>query len=255
MSAPPRQSSRNSIQVFLNPDQDTIENLNFGLSQLRGANNKLEQQQQVPDHAFQVATLLLSHARPDYIREGVQIMEGLTFRAFEEYRHLLMMTNNVNTTTTTTAAVSTGTAVSTSAAIVGTVVQSNNNNNSVVDNKQLEEQYQREKLLSSNNNKNSNNDNKNNKNSSSIERDRQRAKEMLVSGYFLLAVGQYKLGSPTSARNCAERVLELQPHHPQASALRDLIDEELMRNAAIGVGVLAVGVMGAAALLKGLFGK
>ena len=246
---PPRNSSRNSIQVFLKPDYDTVANLDFGLSQLRGSGTTKEQQQ-VPDHAFQVATLLLSHSRLDYVREGIEIMERLTFRAFEEYRHLTLISSssvannssgtiNRNSSTTTT-----GVAVQTNTVITGTVVAG--------DNRLTEEAEQRQKLSSSSS---STQNNSNNNNSSSIEKEKQHARDMLVSGYFLLGVGQFKLNEMTNARNCVERVLELEPHHPQAMALRDHIDELLMRNAAIGAGVLAAGMIGIAALAKGIFGK
>ena len=187
-----------NIDIFLAPDRDTIAQLDTALVTLRGAGGAA-----AADHAFQVATILLSHSRADYVAEGVALMERLAFAAWRD----LQSSNGAADNKLREAAPAGG---------EGDALRSN-------------------RALTQ------------------LDKERARNRETLVFGYFLLGVGQYKLGDEVAARNSVERMLELEPHHPQGVALRNRIDEVTLRNAAYGAAAVAVGVVGVAALLRRLF--
>lgn len=76
--------SAGRIDELLNPSPETMVTLDAALTALRN----VPPNQVVPDHAFQTATVLLSHSptHKHYIREGIAIMERVACAAHEELR-------------------------------------------------------------------------------------------------------------------------------------------------------------------------
>jgi hypothetical protein len=72
----------------------------------------------------------------------------------------------------------------------------------------------------------------------------------LSAAHFFIAVGYYKLDEMALSRASTERMLEVDPRNPQGAALRDRIDETLLRRAAMGTAVAAVGALGVAGVVK-----
>jgi hypothetical protein len=186
--------SQQSLDVFLAPDYEALQNLDASLAALRN----IPPNAQTTDHAFQVATILLSHARRDQIIEGLDIMERLASRCLDELRFLPMVDNRRR-------------------------AEELNQN---------QQQQQEPDSLTA------------------IEAERAKARETLLFAFFLLGVGQYKLGEYAAARSSVERMLELHPHHPQGVALRDRIDEDVLKKAAWGVAAAAAAALGVAALFR-----
>jgi hypothetical protein len=161
-----------SLDVFLTPNADVVAALDVALHDLRKAPAAAHSS----NHALQVATCLLSHARRDFVAQGVDMMEGVASRAFEQLRR---------------------------PEPAGTATDE--------------------------------------------------ATQTLTVAFFLLSVGQYKLGDLSAARCAVERMLELAPHHGQGVALRDRIDETVLQRALWGAAAVAVSAIGVGALVRRLF--
>lgn len=71
---------------------------------------------------------------------------------------------------------------------------------------------------------------------------------------YLLALGYYRSGDFSRSRDCIERCLEVEPESGQAQALKKAIEDRIVKDGVIGVGiaVTAVGVVAgiAAAILR-----
>merc|ERR1711991_1208122 len=76
----------------------------------------------------------------------------------------------------------------------------------------------------------------------------------LTDSCFYLAVGHAKLNDTVKARSAVEKMLALQPEHPQGVALRQRLDDDLFQSGVKGILGVTTALAGAAlayGLLRG----
>lgn len=71
------------VARLLQPCDDEIAGLDMVIEDLRGPGGKGFR---IPDVTFQLSCALISHRRPEYIREGLTLMEGLVFQHWQQER-------------------------------------------------------------------------------------------------------------------------------------------------------------------------
>jgi hypothetical protein len=70
--------------LLLTPTPEMVDMLDANITELRERGNATASAS--PTHAFQLGTALVSHTRPDYIAEGVELIELLAFQLWRERR-------------------------------------------------------------------------------------------------------------------------------------------------------------------------
>ena len=155
------------IELLLHPDREVLHSLDQTIESLR------EHREHSEDLSF--AMMLISHERPELIREGIQIMEQLTFEQWQIQRKYFVQN------------------ASNAAATAPPETDGSN---------------------------------------------------VLPTCYYYIAIGWTKLGELAKARSCVDRMLSVQPRHPQGVALLEHLEREHTKDGVIGIAGVAAAAVG-----------
>jgi hypothetical protein len=70
------------MEALLHPSPDDLDGLDMSIESLRGPSGTAAS----PDVVFQYSAALISHVNPQYIKEGITLMEGLVFQHWQQER-------------------------------------------------------------------------------------------------------------------------------------------------------------------------